>query len=78
MKYLKREVHKIVINKKQHEQNTMQAAKKRRMNKKRGKLAAKLADKSLTVMLQDFIKEIKVNKDKLSKTPEQLPEPPKE
>lgn len=62
MKYLKREVHKIVINKEQHKQNTMQAAKKRRMNKKRGKLAAKLADKSLTVMLQDFIKEIKGTK----------------
>jgi len=64
MKYPKREAHKIIINKEQHKQNTMQAAKKRRMNKKRGKLAAKLANKSLTVVLQDFIKEIKAIKDK--------------
>lgn len=64
MKYQKREDCKVVISKEQHKYNTMQAGRKRRMNKKRGKLAAKLADKSLTVVLQDFIKEIKAIKDK--------------
>lgn len=58
MKYLKREAHKIKINKEQHKQNTMQAAKKRRMNKKRGKLAAKLADKPLKLVLKDAIKNL--------------------
>lgn len=63
MKYLKREAHKVVISKEQHKQNTMQAAKKRRMNKKRGKLASKLADKSLTQVLQDAMKDLGLDKN---------------
>jgi hypothetical protein len=64
MKYLKREAHKVIISKAQHKQNTMQAAKKRRMNKKRGKLAAKLADKSLMQTLQNAMKDLGLNKNK--------------
>lgn len=64
MKYLKREAYKVVISKEQHKQNTMQAGKKRRMNKKRGKLAAKLANKSLTQVLQDAMKDLGLDKNK--------------
>lgn len=64
MKYLKREAHKVVISKEQHKQNTMRAGKKRRMNKKRSKLAAKLADKSLTQVLQNAMKELGLGKNK--------------
>lgn len=55
MKYPKREAHKIIITKEEHKQNTMQAAKKRRMNKKRIKLAKKLSDKPLKLVLKDAI-----------------------
>lgn len=64
MKYEKQKACKVVISKEQHKQNTMQAAKKRRMNKKRGKLAAKLADKSLTQVLQDAMKDLGLGKNK--------------
>lgn len=64
MKYKKREDCKVVISKEQHKYNTMQAGRKRRMNKKRGKLAAKLADKSLTHVLQDAMKDLGLNKNK--------------
>lgn len=64
MKYQKREDCKVVISKEQHKYNTMQAGRKRRMNKKRGKLAAKLADKSLMHVLQDAMKDLGLNKNK--------------
>ena len=64
MKYQKREDYKVVISKEQHKYNTMQAAKKRRMNKKRGKLASKLADKPLTQVLQDAMKDLGLDKNK--------------
>ena len=59
----KKQAHPVKITKQQHKQNTMRAAKLRRLHRKRAKIAAKKNDKILMQVLKDALKDIRSAKE---------------
>jgi hypothetical protein len=59
----KKQAHPVKITKQQHKENTMRAAKLRRMHRKRANIAAKKGDKTLMQVLKDALKDIRSVKE---------------
>lgn len=53
-RFLKKEAHKVYISKEAHSNNTKQAARRRRMNKKRGKFLDAINDLPLKQKLSEY------------------------